>query len=55
LRRCAKGDLDHFYGVPWKSVTWVVAGEDVVRVELPTDVILERAKNMADIEHEFVH
>jgi 4,5-dihydroxyphthalate decarboxylase len=50
----AKGDLNHFYGVPWKSVTWVAAGEDVVRVELPEDVRLERAKNMAQIEDEFV-
>jgi 4,5-dihydroxyphthalate decarboxylase len=50
----AKGDLEHFYGVPWKSVTWVAAGEDVVAVEMPNDVKLERAKNMAAIEQEFV-
>ena len=50
----AKGDLDHFYGVPWKSVTWVTAGEDAVRVELPKDIKLERAKDMAEIEREFV-
>jgi hypothetical protein len=50
----AKGDLNHVYGVSWKSVTWVAAGEDVVRVELPKDVKLERAKNMAEIEDEFV-
>ena len=50
----AKGDLDHFYGIPWKSVTWVAAGEDVIKVDLPKDVKLERAKNMAEIEHEFV-
>jgi 4,5-dihydroxyphthalate decarboxylase len=50
----AKGDLEHFYGVPWKSVTWVAAGEDVVAVEMPKDVKLERAKNMAAIEQEFV-
>jgi hypothetical protein len=43
-----------FYGVPWKSVTWVVAGEDVVGVNLPKDVMVERAKNMAEVEHEFV-
>jgi hypothetical protein len=43
-----------FYGVPWKSVTWVAAGEDVVAVETPGDVKLERAKNMAAIEQEFV-
>ncbi len=50
----AKGDLEHFYGVPWKSVTWVAAGEDVVAVEMPKDVKLKRAKNMAAIEQEFV-
>ncbi len=50
----AKGDLAHFYGVPWKSVNWVAAEEDVVKVELPKDVKLERAKNMAEIEQEFV-
>jgi 4,5-dihydroxyphthalate decarboxylase len=50
----AKGDLNYFYGVPWKSVTWVAAGEDVVRVELPKDVKFERAKNMAEIEDKFV-
>jgi 4,5-dihydroxyphthalate decarboxylase len=51
----AKGDLAHFYGVPWKSVTWVAAGEDVVKVELPQDVRLERAKDMAAMEKEFVN
>ena len=50
----AKGDLDHFYGVPWKSVIWVTAGEDAVRVELPEDIKLERAKDMGEIEQEFV-
>jgi 4,5-dihydroxyphthalate decarboxylase len=49
-----KGDLAHFYGVPWKSVTWVVAGEDVVGVERPEDVKIEHAKNMAEIEQAFV-
>jgi len=50
----AKGDLDHFYGVPWKSVTWVAAGEDVLSVEPPKGVKLERAKNMAEIEQKFI-
>jgi 4,5-dihydroxyphthalate decarboxylase len=50
----AKGDLDHFYSVPWKSVTWVAAGEDVVRVDLPRDLKLERRENMEEIEREFV-
>jgi len=49
----AKGDLAHSYGVPWKSVTWVTAGEDAVRVELPKDVKIERAKDMAEMEREF--
>jgi 4,5-dihydroxyphthalate decarboxylase len=51
----AKGDVAHVYGVPWKSVTWVAAGADVVDVELPSDVKLEHAKNMAEIEKEFVN
>jgi hypothetical protein len=51
----AKGDLAHFYGVPWKSITWVAAGEDVVKVELPGNVRLEHAKDMAAIEKEFVN
>ena len=50
----AKGDLDHFYGVPWKSVIWVTAAEDAVSVELPKDIKVERAKDMAAIEREFV-
>ena len=50
----AKGDLAHFYGVPWKSVIWVTAAEDAVRVELPQDIKVERAKDMAEIEREFV-
>ncbi len=50
----AKGDLAHFYGVPWKAVTWVAAGQDVVPVELPRDVKLDHAKNMAALEQEFV-
>lgn len=50
----AKGDLAHFYGVPWKSVTWIAAGQDVVSVELPKDVKLEHAKDMAAVEREFV-
>lgn len=51
----AKGDIAHVYGVPWKSVTWVAAGADVVDVGLPADVRLEHAKNMAEIEKEFVN
>jgi 4,5-dihydroxyphthalate decarboxylase len=50
----AKGDLAHFYGVPWKSVTWVVAGEDVVKTEIPADIKLEVAEDMAAMEKQFV-
>ena len=35
----AKGDLEHFYRVPWKSITWVAAGEDVVAVGTPRGVL----------------
>ena len=50
----AKGDLHHFYGVPWKSINWVVAQDDVVSVDIPKDVNIERAKNMEDMERRFV-
>jgi 4,5-dihydroxyphthalate decarboxylase len=50
----AKGDLAHFYGVPWKSVTWVAAGEDVVKTDVPADVQFEQARDMAAVENEFV-
>ncbi len=50
----AKGDLAHFYGVPWKSVTWVAAADDVVKVDLPGDIRLEQAKDMAAMEKEFI-
>lgn len=49
----AKGDVAHVYGVAWKSITWVVAGADVVEVKLPADVNVEHAKNMAEIESAF--
>lgn len=51
----AKGDLEHFYGVPWTSVTWVAAGKDAVQVELPENVRLEHVKDMAELEREFVN
>ncbi len=50
----AKGDIAHVYGVPWKSITWVAAGKDVVDVNLPADVKLEHVNNMAAMEREFV-
>jgi len=37
-----------------QRLSWVAAGEDVVKVELPKDVKLERANNMAEMEEEFV-
>ncbi|MBM2809803.1 MAG: phtD [Chloroflexi bacterium] len=39
----AKGDLDHVYGVPWKSITWVTSRQEGLEVELPSDVTLELA------------
>ena len=51
----AKGDIAHVYGVPWKSITWVAAGDDVVDVNLPADVKLEHANNMTEMESEFVN
>ncbi|NIO10846.1 MAG: ABC transporter substrate-binding protein [Deltaproteobacteria bacterium] len=50
----AKGDIAHVYGVRWKSITWVAAGQDVVDVHLPSDVKLEHVSNMAEMEQRFV-
>lgn len=45
----AKGDLHHEYGVPWKKVRWVTGGADAVEVELPKDLLVERAPAGADL------
>jgi 4,5-dihydroxyphthalate decarboxylase len=37
----AKGDLEHVYGVPWKSITWLTSRTETLEVELPPDVKLE--------------
>jgi 4,5-dihydroxyphthalate decarboxylase len=50
----AKGDLTHFYGVPRTSVTWVAPAKEVLDVELPRDLKIERRASMAEIEQEFV-
>jgi 4,5-dihydroxyphthalate decarboxylase len=39
----AKGDLEHVYGVPWKSITWVTSRSETLEVELPSDVTLEQS------------
>ena len=39
----AKGDLEHEYQVPWKSITWVVNDEETFAFDLPDGVKLERA------------
>ena len=39
----AKGDLEHVYGVPWKSITWVTSRTETLEVELPPDVRLEQS------------
>lgn len=41
----AKGDLDHVYSVPWKSITWVTSRIEALEVDLPRDVTLEQASH----------
>jgi 4,5-dihydroxyphthalate decarboxylase len=50
----AKGDLNNFYGVDRKSVTWITPGKEVVDVQLPKDLKIETRNSMAEIEQEFV-
>jgi 4,5-dihydroxyphthalate decarboxylase len=50
----AKGDLAHYYGVPWKEITYVASRPETVDVPLPDDVKLERAEGMRQIEEELV-
>lgn len=38
----AKGDLEHEYGVPWKSITWVINADETLEFETPAGVRLER-------------
>jgi len=38
----AKGDLEHEYGVPWKSITWVINADETLEFETPVGVQLER-------------
>ncbi|MPZ14907.1 MAG: 4,5-dihydroxyphthalate decarboxylase [Chloroflexi bacterium] len=44
----AKGDLEHEYGVPWKSITWCSSAEDLIETDLPPDVRVERLPEGAD-------
>src|SRR6266542_2592747 len=37
----AKGDLQHVYGVAWKSIAWVTSRPETIEVELPADVKIE--------------
>ncbi|HLQ34533.1 MAG TPA: 4,5-dihydroxyphthalate decarboxylase [Chloroflexota bacterium] len=39
----AKGDLEHEYGVPWESITWVINAAETLAFEPPAGVRLERA------------
>lgn len=39
----AKGDLEHVYGVPWKSITWITSRTETLEVDLPPDVRLEQS------------
>lgn len=50
----AKGDLAHYYGVPWKEITYVTAREETVDVPLPPDVKLERVASPEALEAELV-
>jgi 4,5-dihydroxyphthalate decarboxylase len=45
----AKGDLAHEYGVSWKEVRWVVGNADTVEIDLPPDVMVERAPQGSDL------
>jgi len=54
----AKGDLEHVYGVPWKSITWVTSRSETLEVTLPSDVRLELsspAQIDAELESGSVH
>ena len=50
----AKGDLAHYYAVPWKEMVYVTAREETVEVPLPADVKVERAGSMEEIEEELI-
>ncbi len=49
----AKGDLEHVYRVPWKSITWVTSRTETLEVDLPPDVKLEQS-SPAQIDAELV-
>src|SRR5215203_5688457 len=51
----AKGDLAHYYGVPWKELTYVTSRPETVDVPLPADVKIERADGMQQIEADLVN
>lgn len=50
----AKGDLAHYYDVPWKEITFVTAREENLKVPLPEGVRLERAESATQLEEELV-
>jgi len=45
-----KGDLEHEYGVPWKSITWVINAEETLPFEPPAGVKLEQAPSGRQID-----
>lgn len=51
----AKGDLAHYYGVPWKEIRFVTAQDETIDVPLPEDVQLERLESRQQIEEELVN
>jgi len=51
----AKGDLQHVYGVPWKSITWVTSRSETLEVELPSDVKVEPAESAQQIDEQLAN
>lgn len=50
----AKGDLAHYYGVPWKDITYVTSRGEAVAVEPPAGVTIERVATRQQLEEELV-
>ena len=50
----AKGDLSHYYNVPWKEITYVTAGKEAVEVRLPPEVKLERGESTGQMEEDLI-
>lgn len=46
----AKGDLEHEYGVPWKSITWVINSEEAFPFDPPEGVRIERVPEGRNVD-----